>query len=167
MTMNIKRRLKPQDIVALATIQHLAPSQIAPIAGISRQAVWKALKRQGVITGKGPGGLTRVQYLCDFCGNPSEMTRARWRNSSKHFCCEACYFASLENPGYHPWRQGQRLARAIVSQYFHINDGNVVHHKNGDNHNNDRSNLAVFRSQSDHIKHHRGQSINPLWDGSN
>jgi hypothetical protein len=165
--MNIKRRLKPQDIVGLATIQHLPPSQIAPIAGISRQAVWKILRKQGVNTSKGPEGFTRVRYLCDFCGKPSEMTRARWRNTQKHYCSAACYYADLENPGYHPWRHGQRLARAIVSQYFHLEDGNVVHHKDGDSRNNDRSNLAVFQSQSDHIKHHRGQAVNPVWDGSN
>ena len=163
MDKRVKSSLKPQDIVMLATVQHLTPSQIAPIAGISRQAVWKILKEQGVKTSKKEAAW--IKYECDFCGKPSRMTRGRWRNSIKHFCCDACYFASIENLGYHPWRQGQRLARAIVSKYFQLLDGNVVHHKDGDSRNNDRSNLAVFQSHSDHMNHHRNGNAQPIWDG--
>ena len=165
--MNIKRLIKPQAVVVLYTVQHLSCAQIAPVAGISKQEVWKILKKQGVNTSKGEGGATRVKYECDFCGKSSEITRARWRNSTKHFCNESCYFASIEDPGYHPWRQGQRLARAIVSQYFTLQEGNVIHHKDGDSRNNDRSNLAVYRSQSDHMNHHRDSKAEAIWDGSN
>ncbi len=165
MDKRVKSSLKPQDVVALATIQHLSPAQIAPIAGVTRQMIWKILRKQGMNTGKGPGGATRVNYECDFCGKPSETYRARWRNSIKHYCSEPCYFAAIENPGYHPWRQGQRLARAIVSQYFPLQDEHVVHHKDGDSRNNDRSNLAVYQSQSDHMNHHRNGKAQPIWDG--
>lgn len=165
--MNKKSLLKPQHIVDLATIQHLSPSQIAEIAGISRQQIWKTLRDNGVNTSKGPGGLTRVRYSCDFCGNLAEMNRARWRKSKEHFCSSDCYYASRENPGYHPWRQGQRLARAIVNQYIRLDPDNVVHHKDDDNHNNDRANLAVYASQSDHLKHHHNKgSVIPIWDGA-
>jgi len=162
-----KKSLKPQDVVVLYTIQHLSCAQIAPIAGVSRQWIWRILKTCGVDTGKGEGGATRVKFECDFCGKPSEMHRARWRSNIKHYCCEPCYFASLENPGYHPWRQGQRLARAIVSQYFNLQNGNVVHHKDGDNRNNDRSNLAIYQFQADHMNHHRNGKAQPIWDGAN
>lgn len=167
MDKRIKRSLKPQDVVGLSIIQHLSPAQIAPMAGVSRQTVWKILKEQGINTSKGPGGATRVKYDCDFCGQPSEMTRARWRRNIKHYCSTECYFASLENPGYHPWKQGQRLARAIVSQYFPIPEKAVVHHKDGDNRNNDRSNLAVYASQDNHMNHHRNGKSQPIWDGAN
>ncbi len=167
MDKRIKRHLRPQDVVVLSTIQHLSPSQIAPIAGVSRQAVWKILQNEGVNTSKGPGGATRVKYECDFCGKPFEMTRARWRNSMKHFCSTTCYFASLENPRYHPWRQGQRLARAIISQYFEIPEGAVIHYKDGDERNNNLSNLAVYASQGDHMANHRNNhKSQPLWDGA-
>jgi hypothetical protein len=41
-----------------------------------------------------------------------------------------------------------------------------VHHKDSDNHNNELWNLAVFASTSDHLKHHHGHKIEPLWDGA-
>ncbi len=164
--MNVKRLLKPQDIVVLATVQHLSPAMIAPIAGISRQAVWKILRDQGVNTSKGTGGATRVKYECSFCGKPCETERQRFRDSINHYCSKECYYADIENQNYHPWKQGRRLARAIVSQHFHLKDGNVVHHKDGDNRNNDRSNLAVYRSQADHVSSHRGGKARPIWDGA-
>lgn len=153
--------------MALYTVQHLSCARISPVVGICRQEVWKILKDEGVNTRKGEGGATRIKYDCDFCGNESQTFRAKWRNSAKHYCSQECYFAALENLGYHPWRQGQRLARAIVSQYFKLQKGNTVHHKDGDNRNNDRSNLAVYKSQADHMKYHRGGGVQPIWDGAN
>ena len=167
MDKRIKGSLKPQDVVVFYTVQHLSCAQIAPIAGISRQQVWKILKEQGINTSKGEGGATRVKYECDFCGKPSEMFRARYRNNIKHYCSPECYFAAIENPGYHPWRQGQRLARAIVAQYFDLQPDHVIHHKDGDNRNNDRSNLTVYSSQADHMNHHRNGKAKPIWDGAN
>jgi len=169
MPTHIKRTIKPQHIVSLALVQHLSPSQIAKLAGVCRQQIWKILKQAGVSTNKGSGGATRVQYNCDFCGKPTEVTRARWRKSIKHFCCEECYFSSLENLGYHPWRQGQRLARAIIAQYFPIQPEHIPHHKDGDCRNNNLINLCVYVSQADHIKatHHKNSTIKPIWDGTN
>ncbi len=161
-----KCALKPQDVVAMATIQHLSPAQISNLVGISRQRVWKILKKSGVNTSKGPGGITWVKCICPFCGKEFEIRRERWRNSEQHFCSKECYYASRENPGYHPWRQGQRLAKAIVSQYFHLEPENIVHHKDGNNRNNDRSNLLVFANHSDHMKFHHGKNhVEPIWDG--
>ncbi len=165
--MNPKSTLKPQDVVVLYTIQHLSCSQIAKIAGLSRQAIWKVLRFSGTNTSRGPGGGTRVMIECEFCGTKKEWTRSRWRHTNHHYCSPECYYAAIENPGYHPWRQGQRLAKAIVSQYFTLQEGNVIHHKDGDSRNNDRSNLAVYQSQSAHMKHHRGSNTKPIWDGFN
>jgi len=166
--MKAKRLIKPQDVVSLYTIQHLSCAQIAPIAGICRQEVWKILKKQGVNTGKGEGGATRVQYNCDFCGKESQITRARWRNSEKHYCSTNCYFASLENPHYYQSRQGQRIARAIVNQYFRLEPEHIVHHKDGNTRHNDLINLAVYTSHSEHLKatHHHNGNIKPIWDGA-
>jgi len=164
--MNIKRTLKTQDIVVLATVQHLSPSQIATLAHISRQAVWKILKEQGVKTGKGQGGATRVIFECDFCGKLCELTRAKWRSTVHHYCSTECYYASVENPHYFQSRQGQRIARAIVNQHFSLESSHVVHHKDGDTRNNNLDNLAVYSSHADHIKatHHRNSKIKPIWE---
>ena len=164
-----KSLLKPQYIVALYRYKHLSMSEIALRASISRTAVWKILQQKGVNTHKGPDGGTRVKVTCDFCGKVFEWTRSRWRNSISHihrYCSTECYYAAIENPGYRPWRQGQRLARAIINQYFSLQEGNIVHHKDGDGRNNDRSNFMVFASQADHMAYHRGREVKPLWDGS-
>lgn len=165
--MNRKSTLKPQDIVVLATNQHLSPSQIAKLAGVSRQQVWKTLKKAGVSTHKGPGGLTWVECRCNFCGKTFEIRRCRWRQSIEHFCSNECYYASRENPNYYQWRHGTRLARVVIAQYFPIQPDHVVHHIDGDDRNNDRSNLMVFANHSDHLKYHHGENhVVPLWDGS-
>ena len=163
-----KKEIKTQDIVAMYQVQHLSTGQIQKITGMSRAGIVKRLRMAGVNTQKGSGGSTRIKCICDFCGKEFELTRARWRKNIKHFCSNECYFAYLENPNYYPWRQGQRLARAIVSQYIKLTDENVVHHKDGDCKNNDIANLIVYKNQSDHIRAHRGdQNVNPVWDGAN
>lgn len=166
--MRPKRLIKPQDVVGLYTVQHLSCAQIALIAGVCRQQIWKILQSKEVNTSKGKDGATWIKYLCNFCGKPSEMRRARWRNSEKHYCSNECYYASIENPGYHPWRQGQRLARAIVAQYFPLQPEHIPHHKDGDCRNNNLDNLAVYASHSDHLKatHHNNGNIKPIWDGA-
>lgn len=75
--------------------------------------------------------------------------------------------ARPHNPNYVPWRQGQRRARRIVSRYFQLEPANVIHHEDSDNRNNELSNLAVFRDQSDHLAYHHGANVAPLWRGSN
>ena len=158
-------KLPIEEIKSLYLTHHLAPAQIAILAGVTRQAIWKALKKEGVDTSKDKG--CNIECTCDYCGKPIKKTRAYWRRHSQHFCCDEHYYASRCNPNYSQWRQGQRLARAIVSQYFRLEKENVVHHKNGDNRNNDKSNLAIFLNQSEHMRYHHGKSkVNPIWDGS-
>lgn len=164
--MTHKLRITTPDVVAMATIQHLAPSEIAPIAGISRQRVWRILKDAGVNTGKGAGGATRVTCECSYCGRLHEITRKRWRMSITHYCSTDCYYASRSNPNYYQWRHGTRLARIIISQWYPIQTEHVPHHIDGDDRNNDRANLMLFASQSDHIKYHHSKNhVEPIWDG--
>lgn len=163
MLFNRFKSVKTQDVVAWYTRDHLTLEQIAKLTGMSRQGVFKRLKVVGVKREDG----TWVKVECSFCGNPTRKRRGFWRKSEKHYCNPDCYFADLENPGYHPWRQGQRLARALVSQYFSIPEGAIVHHKDGNNRNNDRANLQVLASQGDHVKAHRtSKPVKILWDGA-
>jgi hypothetical protein len=43
----------------------------------------------------------------------------------------------------------------------------IVDHTDGDERNNDRGNLRVFASQSDHMRSHHGAKVPVLWDGAN
>lgn len=156
--------VKTQDVVVWYTRDHLTLAEIAKLTGKSRQAVWKRLKRAGIKAEQGEWVITS----CSFCGGEIRKRRKQWRATEKHYCNQACYHASLESPGYKPWRQGQRLARAIVSQYFRIPEGAIVHHKDLDNRNNNLTNLQVIASQGDHTRLHRtSKPVNILWDGSN
>lgn len=157
------RHIKTQDLVAWYIDGHFTLRQIAKLSGISPPAVHKRLARAGITREQG----TWVTVKCDMCGKDFRKHRAYWRRSIEHYCNRECQAASMESPGYKPWRQGQRLARAIVAQYRRLEPGEIVHHKDGDDRNNDRSNLAVYASNSDHIKAHHGKSrVEPIWDGA-
>jgi len=155
-------RNKTQDIVVLYTVQHLTMEEIGKIIGMSRTGICKRLKTAGITPDLGEW----VRTDCDYCGSIIRVTRKRWRRNEKNYCNNECYYAYLENPSYKPWRQGQRLARAIVAQYFDLQLDHVVHHKDGDSRNNDRSNLAVYASQEEHMRGHRSNYSSLLWDGS-
>lgn len=152
-----------KTMVNLYTVNHLTMDEIGRIAGITRQAVYKHLKKANISSDMGE----KVVIFCDLCGKQATKYRKQWRSSIKHFCSIECYHISLESPGYHPWRQGQRLARIIVGQFFKLESGHVVHHVDNDNRNNDKSNLMVFANQSDHLKFHCGTTTTPqLWPQS-
>jgi predicted transcriptional regulator len=155
--------VKTQDVVVMYTEKHLTMAEIGRLVGITRQGVLKHLRKAGIEHEQG----TFVEVGCDLCGAQFRKRRGAWKRSREHFCSRACLHASLENPGYKPWRQGQRLAVAIVSQYHKLEQGEIVHHKDGDNRNNDRSNLAVYANHSDHLKAHHGKTpVVPVWDGA-
>lgn len=137
-------------------------NDIAKLAGMTRQGVWKRLRKMGIET-LGRGTIT---VACAFCGREFERFRARASKTIDCYCNQECFFASRENPNYIPWRSGQRLARAIIAQHTRLTHENVVHHIDGNNRNNDLVNLMVFANQSDHMKYHHGKcKILPLWSG--
>lgn len=153
-----KKVVRTQDIVVMYTKHLLTLRQIATITGMSHAGISKRLKQAGVLN-------SLVTCNCDFCGKETTKDRSRYKQSKTHFCSPDCYAASIENPGYKPWRHGQRLARAVVSQHITLSKENVVHHIDGNNRNNNLSNLMVFSNQSDHLKFHRGGDATPIWDG--
>jgi len=158
-----QNKLATQDVVVMYTQQHLTLREIATLVGMSHTAIAKRLKSAGVTAHDG-------QWLtlpCGFCGSLVERRRSQSLNHKEVYCNTECYYASRESPGYKPWRQGQRIARAIVAQYFKLEPQHVVDHRDGNNRNNDRNNLRVYASQSDHIKMHHGKTpVEPLWDGA-
>ena len=160
----MKKRIRDlNEVKQMYTVQHLTGEEIARIYGVTRQAVYKRLKALGIKSIDGEW----VKTNCSFCGSEITKRRKQWRKNTNNYCSMECYSASLENPGYKPWRHGQRLARAIVGQYYKLLYNNVIHHEDGDSRNNDRLNLRVFANQSDHLKYHRSKvKPIPIWDGS-
>jgi hypothetical protein len=84
----------------------------------------------------------------------------------RKYASRECYFRYVCKRPYVSWRQGQRIARVLVSQHFELRPGNVVHHVDGDNRNNALGNLWVFECHADHMSHHRGGLRKPIWKGS-
>lgn len=159
----MKRDIDTQHLVAMYTVQHLTLREIAAkLKGrMTHAGVAKRLKAAGIEARQGE----HVQLHCDFCGGAFDLVRCRWKMSEKHYCSEACYFASRENPNYIPWRYGTQLARAVVGQHFQVKGEMIVHHEDGNQRNNDLGNLRVFLNQSEHMKYHHHHAAVVLWDG--
>lgn len=135
--------------------------EIANEYDVTRQAVKYHLNKRGISTGKRS---KKIDLVCVKCGKVFKRLKSYSMRSNRIYCSHECYFASLHNPGYNQNRQGQRIARRVVSEIFDFESGHVVHHEDGDCMNNELSNLIVFRNQSDHLKWHRGvDGVTPLW----
>lgn len=161
--MRLRNKTKTQDIVVMYTERHLTLRQIAAVVGMTHVSVAKRLRSASISSEDGEW----VNTHCAYCGTEIRLTRARWRKSSRLFCGEQCYYKSRENPNYVEWRQGQYIARQIVSRYFLLQPQHVIHHKDTDTSNNKLDNLQVFACQADHMRHHHGiTDVQPIWDGS-
>ena len=144
-------------------------SELTPIIkladkyNVTRQAIYKILKQAGIDTSK-----KLVQVSCTTCGNILSRHKARIRRQKNHFCDMECYTAFLNagNGMYIQNRQGQRIARRKVSEYFDLQKDHIVHHEDRNSLNNQIWNLKVFACQGDHIRYHRGFEVTPIFDGS-
>lgn len=166
----MKNEISTQQLVVWVNEMRLPLAEIMLRSGMTRQGIWKRLKEANAfIPRRAPDGApgVYVTVLCTFCGVEIKRRKRLVLRTMRQFCSEDCYFAALEQPGYHPWRHGCRLARAIVHLHFDLQPQHVVHHKDEDNRNNDKANLAVFASHADHMAYHRGKRVDVLWDGAN
>ncbi len=131
----------------------------------SRQAILKLLKREGVDTSN-----HLWEETCFACGKKIMKRRCELRGRNRHYCDMECYGAALEAGNGHPYienRQGQRIARKIVVQWYpSLKKTDIVHHENRNTFINLKWNLKVFASRGDHVRHHRGILVEPLWDGN-
>lgn len=153
------------DIVRVKTmycVQHLTMQQIGAVFGITRQGVYKILKKAGVARAEGE----RVSFQCEHCQQACETTRGRWRASRKHYCSPECYYASIYNPALVLSTEGCRKSRALVRQYFDLQRGHIVHHHDSDQSHVALENLAVFENAAAHMSYERGGSAKPIWDGA-
>ena len=133
-------------------VQHKTMQEIADELGCTKQLVFHYKKKYRLQTVDAEW----VDYICDTCKGNSKMTRGRYRKSLNHFCCHSCYMDYLRNDEYRQRSDGQRIARSVVEKQLcrELKQGEVVHHIDSDNMNNDNSNLIEFGSHSDHMKHH-------------
>jgi len=153
---------RPTRVAAYFTRDHLTMREIAKLEGITHPAVWKILHRLGIPASAGTWVVTR----CAACGVSFRRQRARCKATRRPTCSPECYFQLRKTTDYRPWRQGQRIARQLVTKAgWFLAPGQVVHHIDGDNRNNALDNLAVFASHSDHLKHHHTGQPQPIWTG--
>lgn len=155
-------QVNTDSMVRMYCDQHLTCAEIGLLVGMSRVGVWKRLQTAGVKAQEGE----RVVFKCDQCGESCWRHRRYWRSHRRRFCSEKCYFKALHNPDYNPNRQGQRMARKVVSQHFQLESKHVVHHEDSDTTHNEIGNLWVFRTQADHMAYERGSEVEPIWKGS-
>ena len=142
-------------------------AELASRFHVTRQAIYKIIRAAGVDTTKTGG----IEVSCSTCQKVIKRPRCQVRKAKRLFCSSDCYHAFLQaGNGMGPYqesRQGVRIARKIIAQYFDIQPSHVPHHKDRNQFNNDPRNLMVFRCQGDHVRHHRGFEVDPLWDGTN
>jgi hypothetical protein len=165
------RKTKENEIVRMYLEDHKSAGIIATeIGGMTRQNVWKILRKKGVDTRKEYG--TRVKVNCEFCNKDYELTRSRWRVRGKHnFCSHRCYMDYFRTTSSYYWREGTRIGRLeiypLLEKVYGVIPEFVIHHKDGDDRNNEWGNLMAFPGQSDHLKYHRGSIASVLLDGAN
>lgn len=157
----MRRKVETQDVVVRYTKLHQTMEEIGQHYGVTRQAIQKRLRKAGISSEQGE----RVQVECSICGKGFSLQRKRWHRTERYHCSTDCYLIRRSSPDYIPWRQGARLARIIVRQYFELQPEHIVHHEDKSQRNNKLDNLRVFANQSDHLKYHHGKDIKPIWDG--
>jgi hypothetical protein len=146
------------------TIRLQTMIELARQYGVTRNAVYKVLKCAGVDTSK--VGAANIKVSCTSCGKEIIVKRCMFRTRKHVFCDHVCYYAFLKHGNGNPLimnRQCSRIARTIVSKYFTLPLGSIVHHEDRNDFNNNPDNLIVFANQGDHVRHHRGFIVPILW----
>lgn len=137
----------------------------------SRQYIKRLLNAQGISTSK---ERSRVKCQCVNCGKEFSKTRARKRNQTgwNDYCSKPCYYKSIEGFGSQDnrvLRNNARLKMAIqIIGCLKLPAGSIVHHIDGNQANNNASNLILFVSQAAHLRFHRFCPVEPtelIFDG--
>jgi len=138
---------------------------LARAHGVTRQALYALFHRLG----EPRRNHARVERACGQCGAPLLVLSHRSVRSRAVYCNSACYAEKMRTTDYQEWRHGRRIAHDVVMDFYPLLYGQVVHHKDNDERNNDPANLMVFASQADHTRWHRGggeeSGVVPLWRG--
>jgi hypothetical protein len=99
---------------------------------------------------------------CALCDTPFYRRFGEQKDAANQFCSVACYQQWRDlyrSPDTYP-KQGREHIHRIVAEAVlrrALKEGEVVHHINEDKHDNHPSNLAVFPTQSEHMRCHAGR----------
>ena len=159
-----KVKVTDEELKRLWLEERISLRKIAPIAGVSAQYVKRLLNGMGIETSKAS---IHYDLICKRCGKIFNRVR---RYKDQKYCSNECHGENLRDKNYRESKKGTVAARKIVSKYFELKRGYIVHHCDQDQTNNELSNLWVFRNSSDHQKWHwkPGRTdVTPLWKGSN
>jgi predicted P-loop ATPase len=144
--------INKEELEKLYLVDHLTMQQIGNKFGFTRAWICRLAKKYGIDASKAE----RFDVKCDICGTVFSTTRKRFTKSIKHFCRKDCYTRYLNNDEYKQNRTGQRRARKVVEEALgrSLRIGEIVHHEDGDNMNNELDNLKLFGSHSEHLAYH-------------
>lgn len=141
----------------LKLFKMLAPvSELAKEFGVSRQAIYKILKKNKVDT-KAVGIVT---VMCSTCGASLKRYRYRVRKQKNHFCNYDCFASFLK-----AHIGTQAMARLKISEHFDLKPEHIIHYKDDNPINTSIYNLVVFENQMAHIRYHHGMEVEVLWEG--
>lgn len=153
------------DTVNSFTVNLEPMSSISKRLGITRQGVYRLLKKAGVDI----SAAAWIEISCSCCGKTFKQRRCRVRRSKHSFCSDVCYQAWLKHGNGNPLtahKESSRIARSVVSRFFALTPENIVHHEDENQWNNMPDNLKVFANQGNHVRYHQGSVVSILWDGS-
>ena len=129
-----------EEEIIKAYTKDLTPMiEIASRLHVSRQSIWKLLKKHKVDTSKA----RRIEVKCQWCERLFMKRPSEARRHNHHYCSFNCY----------------------LSYIFDLLPDNIVHHEDKDTLNNILRNLKVFENHSEHMRYHRGGEAKPLWEG--
>lgn len=149
-------RKEKDSIVEL--FKALSPvSELAKEYGVSRQAIYKILKKNKVDA----ISLGIILVQCATCGADLSRHRYRVRKQKNHFCDYDCFASFLK-----AYIGPQAIPRLKVSEHFDLQPEHIIHFKDNNPINTMIYNLAVFKNQQDHIRFHHGMDdVEILWEG--
>lgn len=156
--MSMRSSIDTQAMIDLYTKDHKTMQEIANMAGVSKTAVYKRLKKANIKAYEGEW----INKNCKNCGKQFRITRSRQKQQTGHYCSTDCYYDFVTVKGSFIDRYGGYKARIKVREVFDLQSKHVVHHIDGDQRHNELCNLMVFASQSDHLIYHRTGNIEPL-----
>lgn len=122
--------------------------------------------------------------FCEECGKEIKMPPSQYKRAKQHFCSRKCHMKNMNrelnpkrmtlevreklsdikrkknvslSPDTYEKTLGRHTHRIMAEQKIGrpLHPGEVVHHIDGDKHNNAPDNLMVFESQAEHARWHK------------